>query len=788
MPNELSLSAKLQIEVDGAISAMKRVGQAFSGLDKSVTKAHEGIKSLQSGFSGVGYAAAAAKLGVAASVKKLADFEGQMGAVKAVLGNEAKASFEGLEKEALRLGATTSFTAKDAAAAMENLARAGFSATEIMQATGPVLDAAAAEGMDLATAAEIVSANMKAFGKNASDAGHIADVLAKVSAITATSIVELQEGLKYAAPVARTANVSLEQTASILGVLSDVGLKSTLAGTAFKNAIIKVAESAKDGKVEVGDYYAKIEYGSDGMMNAQNTFLNMVKAIAQIQDPLKRVQVGMDLLGIRGQGVATALEALKPETAEKLFDKLNTGADGASKSMAQMRLDNLAGDFVRLSSAMDGAVIAFGKMFRPEVVKITKSLTVFLSDAFAAFQLFSKEGSLGASQVQWELGKLNQTAVQVVTGLREGWTSVKSIFGGFVGVIGRVVNGFRAMLSPISAAFGEDGGPMSVQSLVKTTMQVMALAVGFNLVGGAVGKMGEIAKGSFQIMSGILGGMKTGLGGLITLLSKRFPAMGKLAGPLKSLGGAASTLDKMTAQPVRVVNWDEAGGGIGGGGGNKPLSGQLPLPGFGDDGTTPPIKPPTGLGGQWKAAQGIVGKAGMIAKVGGAVLAAGAVGFEIGTFIDKSFQLSDKISSALNSGKKAEAAARAKAFGESTAEQTMRQQASQLVDFARRGVTVETAPGGERKAVDAALVRERLMKFALSKNTGLTTEQAKTMVKSIMAEMGPQLAEAVKGVKIDATLNVDGRPVAKGVASSEQERSSRLGKAQPGARRQAAQR
>jgi len=764
MSETLGLAGKLSFFGDQAISSMAKVKSAFSGMRGQVSKVKEGLGDINKGFSGVGYAATALQGGVVYSVKKLADFEGQMGAVKSVLGKAQSEYFPALEAEAMKLGATTTFTAKEAAEAMENLARAGYGPTEILQAIGPVLDAAAAEGMDLATAAEIVAANMKAFGLEAKDSTHIADVLAYVSAQTATSIVDLQEGLKFAAPVARTANVSLEQTASILGVLSDIKLTGSLGGTAFKNAIIQMARQAKNGVVPVGDLYAKIEYGSNGMMDAQKTFMNMVKAISTIKDPMERVNVGMDLLGIRGQGVATAMEAMRPELAEKLFDKMEKGITGTSREMARMRLDNLQGDFVRLTSAVDGATITLGKHFRPIVETLAKRLTSFTSDISAVFTAMRE--AKGVEDLTKKLRGLDATAVQVVTGFKEGWESAKGIItwiAGAFGTIGRMITG---MLNPIDTAFDPGSGGIGIKNLIKIGMQVGAIGLSFRFLGKAISSVTHIATGTFKVFSGVLGGLKTGVVGILSKLTTKFPMLSKLAGPISKLGGAVGTLEKVTAQPVRIVNWDEAGG----------LGGAPRLPGQ---------PPPIPGAGAMPGAPAALGKFGTAMSWVAGITAAGVAGFELGTALDQWFGLSDKLSDKLMEGAREASAARVKAHGASLQYKDMEAMAVQLETFRRKGIMIEKEAGVGR-AITQEVITEKLMKYATGKNVGMEKAVAMDLINKILTQLPQKVAEGMKGAKVEATLNIDGRPVAKSVATSEQENKSRIGITPPGARRKAA--
>jgi TP901 family phage tail tape measure protein len=816
MADSLSLTAKLFFDGSQAVSGMGKVRAAFGGMTEQVQKTKDGLKQAGEGFKGIGFAAAGVKLGVGAAIKRMASFESAMGAVKAKLGEEARPAFQMLEKEAMRLGAVTQFTAAEAAKGMEELAAGGMEPAEIMKAIGPVLNTAAAEGMNLGDAAQIVSQNMNAFGKEAGGAAHVADVLAAVSGATSSSILSLQEGLKYAAGTARQAKVPFEQTVAILGALSDVGLEGSLAGTAFQNAIVRMSQKAKDGKVAVGKMNVPLKYTKEGTMDAKQTFLDMVAALATIKNPMNKVQAAMETFGIRGKGVALAFEAISKEKVDKLFVKLGSTVDGASARMAKLRMEGVHGDFITLSSAIDGAAIALGKMFRPQVRAIAQGMTGFFSDAYKAMELFGQ----GVSTTDNRFWGLNKTAVEVVRGFREGWAGAKDVVSGFVSVISFVGKAISAVLNPAQALFGPKGGSMGVGNAIAMAMKWGTVAFSLKLVGGALGRVMNIATGSFRALQGVLGGMRTGVGGIVNLLATKFPALGKLAGPLGKLGKGVAAMEKVTAQPVRVVNWDEAGAGIGAG----VAPGQLPLPGMGP---TPagrgPAAGPAGWRGRASAAVGTGLAGGGLAVAGGlaanfwitgegqeasktlanSALALGAAfgpaGMAVGGIAAGALTLGSKLDELTGAsvavsnyfwdlgkkGRDAAAAVASKAYAASVDIQTIQDQAKALVGFAGRGVAVQTGPGGERKKVTAAMMRESLMRTATAKGSGLTPEQARAVVEGVMKQMGPELAGALARVQLQ--VKIGEREVAKGVAKAGNESSGRRGeKAAPGTRRRAA--
>ena len=176
-----------------------------SGLKKLGSITTKGLKAATVAITGT----ATAMAGIAtAAVKVGSDFEAQMPRVQAI-SRATGEEFEKLRSQAIELGADTAFSATEAAQGMENLAAAGFTTSEIMDAMPGMLNLAAAAGEDLASSADIAASTLRGFGLEASEAGHVADVLAENANRTNSSVSETGEAMKYVAPLARAAGISL---------------------------------------------------------------------------------------------------------------------------------------------------------------------------------------------------------------------------------------------------------------------------------------------------------------------------------------------------------------------------------------------------------------------------------------------------------------------------------------------------------------------------------------------------------------------------------------------------
>lgn len=175
-------------------------------------------------------------------------FQDQMARVKAI-SNASSKNFEMMRKEAARLGATTKYSASQAAAALENLVRNGLDARKATKALSSVLELAGANAIELAEAADIVTNTMNMFSLSVDELNRVNDVLSKTTASSATNLTDLYEALKYAAPTANLFGINIEEVNAALGVLANQGIKGSQAGTTLRsilNSLVKPsAEAAK---------------------------------------------------------------------------------------------------------------------------------------------------------------------------------------------------------------------------------------------------------------------------------------------------------------------------------------------------------------------------------------------------------------------------------------------------------------------------------------------------------------------------------------------------------------
>ena len=297
------------------------------------------------------------------------DFEAQMSRVQAIAGATGD-ELEQLTEQAMSVGAETTFSASQVAEGMENLASAGFTTQEIMEAMPGLLDLAASSGAELATASEIAASAIRGFGLEADKAGHVADVFAEAAARTNAQTEDMGEAMKYVAPVAKTVGLSIEETAAAIGIMSDAGVKGSQAGTTLRGGltrIVKPTKMVRDAMAELGVEF----YDSNGKMKS---LTEIIKTLQEHTKGLTDETKNQALAQIFGTEALSGMLALVNRGSNELADMTKSfeSCDGAAEKMADTMLDNTKGALESLSGSLESAGIAIQKALAPEIKDLAK--------------------------------------------------------------------------------------------------------------------------------------------------------------------------------------------------------------------------------------------------------------------------------------------------------------------------------------------------------------------------------------------------------------------------------
>lgn len=357
----------------GLISAKQQLGTFMDNTKESSTR----IESLGGVITGVGstltkgLTVPLAAVG-AGAVKVAVDFESSMSRVKALTG-AVGGEFEKLEKQAIELGSTTSFSASEASEGMQNLASAGFTVNEIMSAMPGILDLAASDNIDLASAAEVASSTLRGFGLEASNAAHVADVLARAAADTNAGILDTGEAMKYIAPVASAMSLSLEEVTAAIGIMSNAGIKGGQAGTALRGSLTRLANPSKEA-AELMEALGFNAYDANGKMVSLKDIINNLGISLKDMTEEQKQQAIATIFGQESMsGMLTLIQA-GPQQLDKLTKSFKNSS-GAAREMADTMMDNTKGAWDEFTSGLEGAGIAIGKTLLPMLTKGINKIT-----------------------------------------------------------------------------------------------------------------------------------------------------------------------------------------------------------------------------------------------------------------------------------------------------------------------------------------------------------------------------------------------------------------------------
>lgn len=367
-----------------AISARAiRAGAAYvelllndSKLVRGLQQAQKKLKHFGTGVKKIGKDITLLGAGMvtpfAASVKIFTSFADAMAAVQAKTFSSAE-DFKRLSETAKRLGATTSFSATEAANGMEALGAAGFKTEQILAGIGPTLQLARAGAMGLGEAADVAVSVMGGFGMAATDIQKVSDVLAQTANASLTGVFEIGETMKYASSWAKTAGQSIEDTGAAIALLANRGVKGTMAGTDL--AIILKALAGGDAVEPLRQLGIETTDAAGNIRSIVDVMEDLGRA-TQGMDPSAKIQL-MNKAFERGAKSAIALSDAGQELRD-LQDQINNST-GAVGKMAGVMENTVGGSFREFSSAVEGLAIAVGESLEPTIRKWAQQITANIS-------------------------------------------------------------------------------------------------------------------------------------------------------------------------------------------------------------------------------------------------------------------------------------------------------------------------------------------------------------------------------------------------------------------------
>lgn len=351
-----------------AVQKIAATGESLKTTGDNISNAGKKLLPVTAAVTGLG----------TASVTTAANFESSMSQVQATMGitkdsmstldGQSVNTMDALSNLAKEMGASTAFSATECAEALNYLALAGYSTQEMADTLPTVLNLAAAGGIDLASASDMVTDAMSALGMETAEADTMVDQMAKTASTTNTSVAQLGEGILTIGATAKSIKGGTAELNTALGILANNGIKGAEGGTHLRNIILslqnptdKAAGSLKQLGVSV--------YDSEGNMRSMNDILGDLN---KSMDGMTSEEKANIISTIFNKTDLSSVNALLSNTGNT-WDELQASIEnsgGAAGQMADTQLDNLQGQLTLLKSALEGLAISFGQLLMPAIKTI----------------------------------------------------------------------------------------------------------------------------------------------------------------------------------------------------------------------------------------------------------------------------------------------------------------------------------------------------------------------------------------------------------------------------------
>lgn len=359
-----------------------------NGLDNASTKANtfgskvkSGLKTAGTlGLKAVGMATTAVVGFGTASVKAGAEFDSSMSQVAATMGytadelsnstSEASKNMQALRDFAQEMGSKTAFSASEAADALNYMALAGYDAETSMKMLPNVLNLAAAGGIELASASDMVTDAQSALGLSLDETSQLVDKMAKASSKSNTSVAQLGDAILTVGGTAKNLKGGTTELSTALGILADNGIKGAEGGTALRNIILSLSTPTDKAAKKMKELGLEV-YDANGNMRPLNDIFNDLNGTLSGMNQGEQLDVLNTLFNKVDLKSANALLATSNERWAELTNAIDN-AQGAAENMAETQLDNLEGDITLFKSALEGTKIAISDGITPSLREFVK--------------------------------------------------------------------------------------------------------------------------------------------------------------------------------------------------------------------------------------------------------------------------------------------------------------------------------------------------------------------------------------------------------------------------------
>lgn len=464
---DYTLSAKLTADARDLIKGFQSAKDSVEDAGKSIQNTSKNMAATGAKMSiGVTAPLLAAGKAIIGTGMVFDDSMAKVAAVSGATGDD----LQRLRDTAKDMGATTRYSASEAADGLNYMAMAGWTTEQMISGLPGVLSLAAASGADLATTSDIVTDAMTAFGLEAKDSGKFADVLAAASSKANTDVVMLGESFKYVAPLAGTLGYSAEDTSVALGLMANSGIKASQAGTSLKTMLANLASPTSKMQGAMDDLGISLT-NSDGSMKTLDEVMGNLQTSFAGLDEQQQAAAASTIFG--KEAMAGALSIINTSAAD--YDKLSDAvynSEGAAKTMADTMENTLGGKMRALGSAVEGVSIQFYEELLPSLNAIADKV---------------------------------QSAVGFIAGMSGESKRLTLVIAGIAAAVGPLLIGLGTMGFIMGGVVTAIGMMLSPIGLVIAGIAALGIAVGLAMIKSE--SFRDTVTGAFDTISNVIGGI-----------------------------------------------------------------------------------------------------------------------------------------------------------------------------------------------------------------------------------------------------------------------------------------
>lgn len=361
----------------------KGIEDAKGKLETFSGKLKNGLGTIAKvGTAAIGAASTAAVAFGKTSVDAGMKFDSSMAQVAATMGKTVD-EIGDLREFAQKMGSTTAFSASQAADALNYMALAGYEAETSMTMLPNVLNLAAAGGIELATASDMVTDASSALGLSLDDTKIMINQMAVASSKTNTSVAQLGEAILTVGGTAKNLRGGTQELTQVLGLMADNGIKASESGTHLRNIMLAMTPST-DAAVAAFEELGLKTYDDTGKLRSMSDIFGDLSAAMDGMTDEKKTQILSDIFNKTDLSAVNALISTNAERWTEVSEAIGD-SDKAAEKMAKTQLDNLAGDITLFQSALEGAQIAVSDSLTPTLREFVQFGTEGLSELTESF-------------------------------------------------------------------------------------------------------------------------------------------------------------------------------------------------------------------------------------------------------------------------------------------------------------------------------------------------------------------------------------------------------------------